>query len=100
MWVRPDLPHPPSHYWYTNCYASFIEDKAGLALAREYNLIDNILWSNDYPHHEGTWPHSPEAMERHLGQFTDEERAKMLGLNAARIFGFDADHLLAVRDGG
>lgn len=100
MWVRPNMPEPPSHYWYSNCAASFIEDDAGMLLARPYKMIDNICWSNDYPHHEGTWPHSPQAMERQLGQFTDEERARMLGLNAARIFGFDVDHLLAVRGGG
>jgi predicted TIM-barrel fold metal-dependent hydrolase len=95
MWVRPQLPHPPSHYWYTNCYASFIEDEVGLSLARRYHMIDNILWSNDYPHHEGTWPHSPFAMERSLRDFDEDERAKLLGLNAARLFGFDPDRLLA-----
>jgi predicted TIM-barrel fold metal-dependent hydrolase len=97
MWVRPWLNEPPSHYYRSNCAASFIEDRAGLLLAREFNLVDNFLWSNDYPHHEGTWPHSPYAIERGLQGFTDEERAKLLGLNAARIFGFDADALIASR---
>jgi predicted TIM-barrel fold metal-dependent hydrolase len=97
MWVRPVMPEPPSHYYRTNCSSSFIEDMAGLRLAREYDLVDNFLWSNDYPHHEGTWPHSPCAMERELQAFTHEERARLLGLNAARVFGFDVDELLAVR---
>jgi predicted TIM-barrel fold metal-dependent hydrolase len=94
MWVRPRLAKPPSDYWYSNCYAAFIEDAAGLALARRLNMVDNILWSNDYPHHEGTWPHSAEAMERAFQEFDETERAKMAGLNAAALFGFDIDALL------
>jgi len=47
------------------------------------------MWANDYPHHEGTWPHSAAAIERTMGHLTDNERAKVLGLNAAKFFGFD-----------
>ena len=50
---------------------------------------DNFMWGNDYPHHEGTWPHSAEAIERTMGQLSDAARAKILGLNAARLFGFE-----------
>ncbi|MDH5290963.1 MAG: amidohydrolase, partial [Acidimicrobiia bacterium] len=57
-------------------------------LAREFNLVDNFLWANDFPHHEGSWPYSAQAIERTMGDLTDGERAKILGLNAARIFKF------------
>src|SRR5207248_2770468 len=45
---------------------------------------------NDYPHHEGTWPHSAEAIERTMGHLSETARANVLGLNAARFFGFEA----------
>ena len=48
--------------------------------------MENFLWANDFPHHEGTWPHSAAAIERTMGGLDDTERAKILGLNAARIF--------------
>lgn len=86
MWVRPTLSKMPSDFFRSNGFATFQEDKPGLDLAREHNLIDNFMWANDYPHHEGTWPHSAEAIERTMGQLTDGERAKILGLNAARVF--------------
>lgn len=86
MWVRPSLAKMPSDFFRSNGFATFQEDKPGLDLAREHNLIDNFMWANDYPHHEGTWPHSAEAIERTMGQLTDGERAKILGLNAARVF--------------
>ncbi|HEY5645598.1 MAG TPA: amidohydrolase family protein, partial [Pseudomonadales bacterium] len=88
MWVRPKLSRLPSEFFRTNGFASFQEDKAGLDLAREHGLVDNFLWANDFPHHEGTWPHSAAAIERTMGQLDDGERAKILGLNAARIFRF------------
>jgi predicted TIM-barrel fold metal-dependent hydrolase len=53
-------------------------------------LEDNFMWANDYPHHEGSWPHSAEAIERTLGERVSERaRAKLLGLNAARAFRFE-----------
>ena len=36
-------------------------------LAETCNLVDNFMWANDYPHAEGTWPHSAEAIEREMG---------------------------------
>jgi predicted TIM-barrel fold metal-dependent hydrolase len=89
MWVRPKLSRLPSEFFKSNGFATFQEDKAGLDLAREHGLVDNFMWANDYPHHEGTWPHSAEAIERTMGNLDDVERAKILGLNAARIFKFE-----------
>ncbi len=42
--------------------------------------------ASDYPHPEGSWPHSAEAIERQMDGLRDESRAKILGLNAARLF--------------
>ena len=86
MWRRPKLKQLPSEYFKQNGFASFQEDKPGLDLAREHGLVDNFLWANDFPHHEGTWPHSAAAIERTMGDLSDGERAKILGLNSARIF--------------
>ena len=88
MWVRPKLQNLPSDYFRSNGFASFGEDRPGLSLMREFGLADNFLWANDFPHHEGTWPHSAAAIERTMGELTDTDRAKVLGLNAVRIFKF------------
>ena len=89
MWVRPKLKLLPSEYFKQHGCASFQEDRAGLDLAREHGLIDCFMWANDYPHHEGTWPHSAAAIERTMSGLSDAERAQILGLNAARFFKFD-----------
>ncbi len=88
MWVRPKLKALPSDYFRANGFASFGEDRPGLELMQSFGLENNFLWANDFPHHEGTWPHSAAAIERTMGGLTDGQRAKVLGLNAARIFKF------------
>ena len=87
MWVSPQLAEPPSHYYRRQMCSSFGEDRSGLHLAVEHDLVDNFMWANDYPHHEGTWPHSATAIERTMGHLTAEQRAQILGGNAARFFG-------------
>ncbi|MET0371727.1 MAG: amidohydrolase family protein [Sphingobium sp.] len=90
MWVRPKLKALPSDYYRAHCFASFGEDRAAVELCESHGLQDNLMWANDYPHHEGSWPHSAQAVERTFGDLvTEETRAKLLGLNAARIFRFD-----------
>jgi predicted TIM-barrel fold metal-dependent hydrolase len=89
FWVRPKLAKLPSEYFHEHGFASFQEDAAGLAVAESMSLADNFMWGNDYPHHEGTWPHSAEAIERTMSGLSDSARAKVLGLNAARLFGFE-----------
>jgi predicted TIM-barrel fold metal-dependent hydrolase len=88
MFVRPKLELLPSEYYRRQGFSTFQEDRSGLGLAREHDLINNFMWANDYPHHEGSWPHSAQAIERTMGHLTDAERADILGLNAARIFKF------------
>ncbi|MBM3683628.1 MAG: amidohydrolase [Actinobacteria bacterium] len=87
FWVRPVIPDLPSEYFRRNCFATFQEDHVGLALVEQLDLVDNVMWANDYPHHEGSWPHSAAAIERMMGHLREDSRAKILGLNAARVFG-------------
>jgi predicted TIM-barrel fold metal-dependent hydrolase len=87
FWVRPKLPELPSTYFRNNCFATFQDDAAGLRFAEELDLTGNLMWANDYPHHEGSWPHSAQVIERTMGHLSDASRAKILGENAARLFG-------------
>ena len=87
FWVRPVIPELPSTYFMRQCFATFQEDRHGLADAERLGIVDNLLWANDYPHHEGSWPHSAAAIERTMGHLSDDSRAKILGGNAARNFG-------------
>jgi predicted TIM-barrel fold metal-dependent hydrolase len=88
MFVRPKLEMMPSEFFKRQGFATFQDDQAGLDLARTHGLVDNFMWANDYPHHEGSWPHSAAAIERTMGGLDDGERARVLGLNAVNVFRF------------
>ena len=88
FWVKPKLKALPSDYFRAKGFATFGEDRAGLQLINEFGLQDNFMWANDYPHHEGTWPHSAEAIERQMNDLDETTRGKVLGESAARVFGF------------
>ena len=56
-----------------------------------------MLWGNDYPHDEGTWPESHasiNAIRECLGDAAD----KVLYGNAADLYGFDLDYLAAAHE--
>ena len=98
MWAFPKLKKLPSEYFREHGAASFQDDPIGLELAERQNLVENFLWANDYPHHEGSWPHSAESIERQMGSLKEESRAKILGLNSAKFFRFDVDKLIRRRN--
>ena len=94
MWAFPKLKKLPSEYFREHGAASFQDDPIGLELAERHHLVDNFMWANDYPHHEGSWPHSYQSIERQMGELREESRVKILGVNAARIFKFDVGALM------
>ena len=58
---------------------------------REFIGTDNLVYANDYPHSDCVWPRSRQVLERIFtaAGCTEEEKAKLAGGNAARVFGFD-----------
>ena len=91
MWAYPKLKALPSEYFKRHGFASFQEDAPGLELLERFGLEDCFMWANDYPHHEGTWPHSAAGDRAHDGRAQRRRSARRCSaLNAARLFGFDA----------
>ena len=87
MWVRPVIPELPSAYFRRHCFATFQEDHAGLEAAEGHDIVGNLMWANDYPHHEGSWPYSAASIERQMSGLSEQSREQILGLNAQRVFG-------------
>ena len=78
----------PSDYFHRNVFLSFQEDALGI---RDRHIIgaENILWGSDYPHPECTFPRSQQILREILADCTEEEKAKIVGGNTARIYHFD-----------
>jgi predicted TIM-barrel fold metal-dependent hydrolase len=46
------------------------------------------MWGSDYPHDEGTFPHSRDVIERTFEGLSDVDRTKIVHDNAATLYGF------------
>ena len=75
----------PSDFFHRNAFVSFLEDPLGIRL-RDIVGVDNLMWGSDYPHHESTFPRSREIIAETLAGCTEEEKAKIAGGNAARVY--------------
>ena len=86
----------PSEYWARQCYvgASFLRPNE-CALRKEIGL-DKIMWGTDYPHLEGTYPHTLEALRYSFSGVSTDEVSQMLAGNAAKVYGFELDALRSV----
>ena len=51
------------------------------------------MWGSDYPHIEGSYPHTHEHLRLTFAQMTREETTTMLTDNAAKIYKFDLEAL-------
>ena len=78
----------PSDFFHNNVFLGFQEDALGIRL-RDIIGVDQLQWGADYPHIESTFPRSRQIIEEILVDCTEEEKAKIVGANAARVYGFD-----------
>ena len=78
----------PSDFFRGNIFISFQEDDLGIQL-RSHIGVENLMWGSDYPHAESTFPKSREIVARILKGIPDEEKAKIAGANAARLYHFN-----------
>ena len=58
---------------------------------RDLTGVEPLLWGSDYPHDEGTWPHTREAVERTFVGVPDADRAAMLGGTLAKLYDFEVE---------
>lgn len=91
--IARSLSHMPSDYWARQCYlgASFM-GPVDCSVRSETN-VDTIMWGGDYPHSEGTFPYTAQALRHTFAGVEPDEVERMLGGNAARAYGFDLDVL-------
>jgi len=84
----------PSDFFHRNIVLSFQEDVIGIRL-RDAIGVDNMMWGSDYPHSESTFPRSREILKAILAGVPDDEQAKIVGGNTARVYRFDVARVTA-----
>lgn len=84
--ASPDLTMAPSAYFRRQFSATFEDDVAGV-LTRHLIGVDNLIWGNDYPHHDSIWPHSREVIERIFTGVPADEIERMTSTNVRQLYG-------------
>ena len=93
-----DLTMRPSEYFDRNCGIGAANTRRR-DLFRRYEIgVDNIMWGNDFPHPEGTWPHTAAFLKSAFWDIPVDESERMLGLAAAEFYGFDVEALRPLAD--
>ncbi len=55
---------------------------------RGFTGIQTLLWGNDYPHSEGTWPHSQDAVDKMFQGVSEDDTQMIVGGTIAQVYGF------------
>ena len=88
-WLKggADLERKPSDYMADHVYVTFQDDWSAFRMA-EAGLIDadRLLWANDFPHSDSTWPYSQHMLAEQTADLTPEATRKILGGNAVELY--------------
>ena len=82
----------PSEYVRTNVFTTFQDDWTAF---HSVDMMDpgQLLWANDFPHTDSTWPRSQELLAEHTAHLTETQRQSIMRDNTARVFNLEAGEL-------
>jgi predicted TIM-barrel fold metal-dependent hydrolase len=86
-------PRTATEYFRQNCWVGVSGPGEADIEARYQVGVDRFMWGSDYPHDEGTHPHTREHLHRRFHGLDENETRMMLAGNAARLYDFDLDAL-------
>jgi predicted TIM-barrel fold metal-dependent hydrolase len=76
----------PSEIFFEHVYCTWLEDFSG---TRQFSWWgqENLMWSNDYPHPNTTFPFSKGNVIHHIGNLPKDIQNKLVRDNAIRLYG-------------
>ena len=77
----------PSDRFRQNIYVTFQEDIPGIRF-RDVIGVDNMMWGNDYPHAESTFPRSQKFLTEHFLGVDECDCVKIAGENTRKLYRF------------
>ncbi|HBZ49075.1 MAG TPA: amidohydrolase [Halieaceae bacterium] len=93
---RSHLSMSPVDYFKRNCAIGASCMPRGDVEMRHQLGMDQLMWGSDYPHPEGTWPHTAKEVKEAFQGFPEDDVAAILGGNAAKFYNFDVDALAPI----
>ena len=84
--LKSEMKLNPGQYFERQIYATFFNDPPSKMLVGHWGT-KNLMWSNDYPHPNSTWPDSREVIERDLGHLPPNVKKRLLSANVQELYG-------------
>ncbi|MDE0309562.1 MAG: amidohydrolase family protein [Acidiferrobacterales bacterium] len=75
----------PSEYLFSNVFTTFQDDWVAFA-TKDLMNYKQLLWANDFPHPDSTWPRSQKLLAEHAVGLTPAERNAILRDNVRELF--------------
>jgi predicted TIM-barrel fold metal-dependent hydrolase len=57
--------------------------------------IERMMWANDFPHSDSTWPWSQKLLQEQLTHMSEAEKNLILHDNVAKLYKLDTSALQA-----
>lgn len=84
----------PSEYLKSNVWMTFQDDWVAFqAVAAGMMDHSQLLWANDFPHTDSTWPRSQALLAQHTGALSEAQRQAIMRDNVAGVFNLPAGKL-------
>jgi predicted TIM-barrel fold metal-dependent hydrolase len=86
-WLPPGqkLSKLPSEYFAENIYTTFQDDWVAFKTAKLMNP-ERLMWANDFPHSDSTWPWSQELLAKHGAELDPRDRDRILRGNVTELY--------------
>jgi len=86
-WMKGlELDRSPSDIFKDQVYFTFQDDKTAF-LFKDHMNIERMMWANDFPHSDSTWPRSKALLKEQMASLTDEEKNLVVHHNVTNLYG-------------
>jgi len=83
------LPRTPTEYFESNVWVGVSFPGIREAGVLKKLGLHKVMWGSDYPHNEGTSPHSLASLRRSFHDWDPEDLRQIFSRTAADVYGFD-----------
>ncbi|RYG97571.1 MAG: amidohydrolase, partial [Alphaproteobacteria bacterium] len=80
-----DMTRKPSDYFLENVYLTFQDDRVAWQTAHLMNP-KRLMWANDFPHSDSTWPWSQDILRDHAQGLSDEVVGAIIRDNMCELY--------------
>jgi hypothetical protein len=88
-WLAAPLERKPSEYLFANVSFTFQDDWTAFKMVDLLNH-EMLMWANDHPHSDSTWPNSQALLAEQTGDLDPVVRDDIVWRDCARLYGLEA----------